>query len=229
MFTIRTLSGKTLEEQLNPPFRKASFEFHAAGVLCVTQFRRAWQTKPQLSPDEQKDKNKLQTALVAIIKATANLPDEEWAKTVILDEDVDTVHSPWRNLVYRHFNHIFADTYRLLLEAGGSTIGTCQLPCEKAFPINFPTSSDSELVMGRTFDTNIFMLPVFIKPGVQIEIETVDEVQNSVFDANSKYEIWWIEGKKPIKLSVKGGTVGVTGLAAVMVIGEFVNTQLPDL
>jgi hypothetical protein len=236
MHYVRSMEGATLAEQMNPSFRKVSFDDEPPIVTISTLLCDAWISLPPEVPSTQK----LGTWMTTYSKKTS----DEKAATPFAEDD--NVHTTWRDLIYEMFNHVFYDVYQFLSEA-------CMLegefvpPSQEAFALRYPgdssSSSDAGAIMDRSWDVAVFLIPAYVAPDVTVQAfrlqdrygdygEEGKELDHFNAFSRSGHEIWYILPGTNVRFVVKqdaakGRTIGGS-TAAVMVAGLFTPGQVPE-
>ena len=168
MHYVRTMSGETLAEQLNPSFRKISFSDESAVRTVAFLLREAWTA----SPPEQANAESLGPWLSACSRKT---PEERAATPRSKDF---TLHTMWRDSVYAMFNHVFSDVHRWLQEAC-MLEGDFKPPSHDAFALPFPaapsSSSAATTEFEKVWDVAVYMIPTYIAKGATVRAYRMED------------------------------------------------------
>lgn len=220
MYSFRTMRANSLAENLDPPICQTKFTGEPEVMLVATALRRAWLCQPPSLTQDLPDGDRQRTLdkdFTDFMRTTSRYKDNEWRAHCSIDPDKDDILSIWRLHIYEHFNHVFADTWRLLVESA-MNMGEFMPPCHQPLEIKYPDVAGKALE--EVFDNNVLMLPVYLDPGVKMRLVVDGYEDGGVFDGSSFDEIWWVLGCEGIKLYIKGNDLGTRkGAAAVMVLG----------
>jgi hypothetical protein len=197
MHTIRTITGSTLYEQLNPAFRIVNFSDSPA-VLTIAQYlRQAWEfrpddtyscdangigkfmreiqagTPPSSAEDtDVKEGTEEQGEEGGVQGNGGENGDGELASEMAEGKDLQRV-TPWQNALLECYNHIFFDVMQFLPNVGLG-IGHFHPPSHSHLAISFPISSTSEggKVLKKRWTTNVLLMPAFLAPGISLRFTT---------------------------------------------------------
>ncbi|KAK7223143.1 hypothetical protein V2G26_011146 [Clonostachys chloroleuca] len=171
MHTIRTLSGSTRDEALDPPHRPVNYGDDGAVRTVTTRSRQIWLCRPEAFDfdDGTFSNPNPGEAFGRIVRFIQGLPDEELA--ALKNPGTSSVHTPLRDMVYWMWNHVFWDVARFLSEVNCNT-GTFRPPAHEILAINYP---ETPIEVGRMqrvtqlqSDRNIMMGAVYVAPGVRL-------------------------------------------------------------
>ncbi|KAF4625645.1 hypothetical protein G7Y89_g12516 [Cudoniella acicularis] len=213
MYTSRVLDG-TPDDILNPSFRTVDFGDESAVITVASYMRHAWiAIPPPLS-----EPSYTQNDIGAFIRGIQNETETE---RIEREKNPDTtVHTPWRDAIYKMWNHVFWDVMKFLPHVGYG-IGHFHPPNHKVFPLAFPGTS---LEMTTKWDTNVLIIPAHLEQGVQVsmsrDVGSDENVICRTFESGKPYEIWYLKKGTEVKfyLEAKNKDERV-GLAAVLMIG----------
>ena len=227
MYTVRTLDG-TLQDTLDPAFRKINFNDEGAIVTVSTHLRALWKVLPQ-QPDGDKKPNPMTIARTHELKE-----DRSGYEGVESNPDLESLDTPWREELARNWNHVFYDVGRWL-PAVSCSVGHFHPPNHEVFAIGFPNNSGNEaedegsrsLVFKKKWDRNILIIPAYLGKGVLLRVTILHDSQEEppekelgTLDSRNTAEIWYLRAGVEINVHVEGAydpTEG--GVAAVMVVG----------
>uniref|UniRef100_A0A8H7TNK7 Uncharacterized protein n=1 Tax=Bionectria ochroleuca TaxID=29856 RepID=A0A8H7TNK7_BIOOC len=245
MHTIRTLSGSTHDEALDPPHRSVNYDDDGAVRTVTTRSRQIWLCRPEAFDfdDGTFSNPNPGEAFGRIARFIQNLPDEELA--ALKNLDTSSVHTPLRDMVYWMWNHVFWDVARFLSEVNCNT-GTFRPPAHEVLAINY---LETPIEVGRMqrvaqlqSDCNIMIGAVYVAPGVRLRFLVGQPDQESfmasrfnsdafgpdiLFDStkvtgcyNEPY-VHWIRRNRNIQVFLEGQPdQPIGGLAAVFVYGK---------
>lgn len=219
MFAGRTLDG-TLEDMLNPSFRTVDFADDPAVKTIASYMRHCWVAIPP--PTEAPTLAYTQEDIGAFIRSIQTETETEREER---PKNADrTVYTPWREAVYRMWNHVFTDVMLFLPEVGRG-IGHFHFPSYTVLPLSFPGTGPE---MAMKWATNMLIIPTYLGQGVQVRMsKNVDEWGKEgehtlgKFDGKNECEIWWVRKGTEVKFHLEAGDEGVRegeALAAVLML-----------
>lgn len=198
MYTSRSLTGATLLEQLNPPFRIVDFADEAAVITVAHYLREAWSFFPDSSFTN--DSNGIgrfmrESQSRALAEEGKETEEDEKRKLMedekMKEEEDEGVESKWRQAVLNFWNHVFFDVVNFL-SGVGMGIGHFHPPSHDSFVVAFPDldldlnlylDADAEdatqlrsrgsrrgMVVKKRWDTNILLIPAYLAPGVKLRL-----------------------------------------------------------
>jgi len=246
MFMSRRVTGTSVEEMLFPAFRKVDFAGASAVRTIAQRLRQCWATTPvsNISGDAEVDVNK---EITDQMRRLQGCTDDEVKELAYPDKD--DAHTPFRELVYGFYNHVFWDVAGFLNDAAAG-IGHPHPPNHAVLPLFYPGSGPdsggglagiAEKLSGVPF----LIIPAYIEPGVKVcissaawrmgalkggdeaaaeEKQMVEDNEGLVFDATGSEELYNATEIGWVKADqdidvTLGGETNRTGLAAVLVIG----------
>lgn len=198
MYTSRALTGATLLEQLNPPFRIVDFADEAAVVTVSHYLREAWGFMPD--PSFTNDSNGIgrfmresQSRALGKGEGETLESNEKWEamEGVEVERGEEEVESEWRKAVLSFWNHVFFDVVNFL-SGVGMGIGHFHPPSHDSLVVDFPgPDSDSDLnlaadardatqlesrgsrrgrMVRKSWDTNVLLIPTHLAPSVKLRV-----------------------------------------------------------
>lgn len=223
MHTVRTLDG-SLRDILDPTHRIVNFEDDGAIVLVSTHLRYAWTALP---PTEDPTAD----SIGKFIKANHDLSDDQRNNAVPQNSDKDTIHTHWRDQVYHQWNHVFHDVTEMLMEVG--VVGHFHPPNHDVLAVEYPTLGEGEgaastIVMTKTWETNVLLIPAYLDPGVSVRativgidgVRTQAEETIGTFDASNPTEVWYIRSGVDVAFYIEDDSRKTReGEAAVLAVG----------
>jgi len=240
---IRSITGSTLEEQLLPASRIINFSDESAVLTVSTLVRHAWKSIPPInlashsssltaaelppgSPDANSEDKSGAVALGAFMRDASYITAEERASTP-KNPDL-TVHTPWRDQIYHHWNHVFYDVMNFLTDAAAG-VGHLEPPSHDVLPLYWPkdeAAGDEESgVWKGSWPTPVLLIPAYIGEGVALRIlpaETRDEGETMIEfkegEGESMTQIFWLKKGTEVTIVVEGTDGNKGELAAVMAV-----------
>ena len=205
MYTVRTLDG-SLKDILDPAFRKIEFGDSPAIVTVCTHIRALWTTLPTRHADTTTLGATAEADPWAVARSHKLKETRDGFEGVESNPDTDEVNTPWREELYRAFNHVFFDVMKWLPGVNCS-VGHFHPPSHESFYLECPHtgSNESPLVLRKKWERNILLLPAYVRKGLKIKATMHDEDQAEeqvaegaatgnklgVFDGTNGSEIWY--------------------------------------
>ena len=216
MYTFRELEGSTLTEMLMPPFRTIQFEKELGMVQVSSLLRAAWLAEPAPEGLETWARVSYAKQIKTGHQTTTNIPNSS------------EIHTPWRDRIYRDWNHVFHDGFNFLQEAGCG-IGDFHPPSHDVLPL----SSQPEGPLEKVWDTNVMLIPAYIAPGAQVRMFSAEKdtggkrKEFGKFDGKNTTELWFLMRGNKVLFEIEEGTDAVRegtdavreGPVAVLAIG----------
>ncbi|KAJ7584775.1 hypothetical protein C8J56DRAFT_892507 [Mycena floridula] len=198
MYCIRTLDGESLQEQFFPPFRKINFGDDSAVMTVSSLLPYAWNSIPTDN-----------STIANFMRDTSYLSDAE-REALPSNPDL-TIHTKWRDDVYRHWNHVYYDVMNFLQEAAPG-VGHLHPPSHDVLPVPYQTQT-------KKWDTSVLLIPTYLVPGVKVRLDTTgpDQKTLGVFDGMNTTEIFWLMKGTEVTTIIEGQEK--EGLAAVLAVG----------
>ncbi|VUC24902.1 unnamed protein product [Clonostachys rosea] len=171
MHTIRTLSGATFDEALDPPHRSVNYDDDGAVRTVTTRSRQIWLCRPDAFDfdDSTFSTPSKGEAFSRIVRFIQDLPSDELA--ALKNPDTSSVHTPLRDMVYSMWNHVFWDVAQFLVEVNCNT-GTFCPPAHEVLAISYPETPIENGKMQRVAQLqsgcNIMVGAVYVAPGVRL-------------------------------------------------------------
>ncbi|KAF7336124.1 hypothetical protein MVEN_02159500 [Mycena venus] len=218
-------SINSAKDIIKPKFRTINFEDGSPQVTVVTMARNAWTAKVP----EDSEASDMKTVFSNWLRAHGDAKTD-WGAPECIEQnpDKEDVESPWRQEILRIYNHLFYDLGGFLADVN-CAMGTFHPPNHTFFTVNHDSTVASPA--GKTFDTNILIIPAFLDKGVTVTVKRIltseEEAEaelGSFSPAPRKSEqastAWFIgEGVNlSFAVSVEGGEKR-EGVAAVFAVG----------
>ena len=227
MYTIRSLDG-SLQDMLDPEFRKIQFPDEVAIVTVSMHLRALWTVKPP-QPGSDEESNPMILAKTHTLTA-----DHNGYEGLETNSDSASIDTAWRKAIAHIWNHVFVDVMRWLPEVNCS-VGHFHPPSHELFAVGFPTNSDIEVddggrrsqFLSKKWDRNVLILPAYLGKGAVLRVtvshdsqEEPPEKELGNFDGENVTEIWYLRAGVEINIHVEGAAERIEGgLAAVMAVG----------
>jgi len=246
MFMIRRLTGNTTGEMLLPAFRKVNVGGDPSVLTVTHRLRQCWVTTPVSSFSDAVEAE-IDAAIGDQLRRLQNCTDDEVRE--LMNPDKLEVHTPYRDRIYRLFNHVFWDVSKFLNNAALG-VGHHHPPNHAVLPLFYPGSGPDhgESLAGiadKISGVPFLVLPAYIEPGVKVYISSagwhmgalegggeaataeqrmVEENEGIMFDATEAKEVFTSYEVGWVKAGhdvdiTLGGETHRTGLAAVLVLG----------
>ncbi|CAH0056105.1 unnamed protein product [Clonostachys solani] len=245
MHTIRTLSGSTRDEALDPAHRSVNYDDDGAVRTVTTRSRQIWLCRPEAFDFDDSTFSNPDTgeAFSRIIRFIQDLPGEEL--TALKNPDTSSVHTPLRDMVYDMWNHVFWDVAQFLGQVNCNT-GTFCPPAHEILAISYPETPVEVGRMQRVAqlqsDCNLMIGAVYVAPGVRLRFLVGQPDQESFMESTFNSEafgpdvlvdatkvtgcynepyVHWVRRNRNIQVFLEGQPDQPKGgLAAVFVYGK---------
>ncbi|KAK3314297.1 hypothetical protein B0H66DRAFT_375793 [Apodospora peruviana] len=141
------------------------------------------------------------------------------------DDDDAILFTPFRQQVYSVYNNIFWDVYNTLRQqTGGNDIAEFQPPSTTVMVLESP-EDDGPAAIPHDFEVDSFVYPVWIAPGVTIQL-VIDGETDSGVTISSEGHTWtsalWYRAGKSVTITPKvapGQAAAGGGVVAVLALG----------
>lgn len=240
MYTVRTLEG-SLQDMLDPAFRKIQFGDSPEVVTVCTHLRALWTTLPPLGQKKLEDGETSQDTTESEVnpmkyaKSHQLRPERDGYEGLETNPNTQDLETPWRKTLAHDWNHVFYDVMNFLPEVSCS-VGHFHPPSHDVLAIEFPetkpqTGSQAigkNWVLRKKWYRNMLLIATYLHKGVVLRVTRLTDSQEEPpekelgsFDGTNPHEIWYIRAGTEIFIHVEGDYEGggANGLAAVMALG----------